>query len=72
MGDDHSGSGTGVKLTRATVVVCGVASLVASVLSFLWVLLLSRALIPHSPRVLANTSSRVQINMAADVRSRIG
>lgn len=45
MGDDHSGSGTGGKLTRATVVVCGVASLLASVLSFLWVLLLSRALI---------------------------
>ena len=35
MGNDHSGSGTGGKLTYATVVICGVASLVASLLSFL-------------------------------------
>ena len=39
MGNDHSGSGTGSKLTSATVIVCGVASLIASLLSFLWVLL---------------------------------
>ena len=37
MGDDHSGTGTGAKLTKATVIVCGVASLVASVLSFVYV-----------------------------------
>ena len=37
MGDDHSGSGTGAKLTKATVIVCGVASLLASVLSFVYV-----------------------------------
>ena len=34
-----SSGGTGAKLTTATIIVCGVASLVASLLSFLYVLL---------------------------------
>lgn len=38
MPDEVSGGGTGSKLTKATVVVCGVASLIASLLSFLFVL----------------------------------
>lgn len=39
MADDHSGAGTGAKLTKATVIVCGVASLLATVLSFVYVAL---------------------------------
>ncbi|KAG6991381.1 hypothetical protein G7Y79_00052g087210 [Physcia stellaris] len=34
MANDHSGHGHGAKLTKATVIVCGVASLVATLLSF--------------------------------------
>ena len=37
MGNDHSGRGTGKKLTKATIVVCGVAALVATLLSFVYV-----------------------------------
>lgn len=37
MANDHSGPGHGAKLTKATVIVCGVASLVASLLSFVYV-----------------------------------
>lgn len=32
-----SRDGTGSKLTKATVIICGVASLVATLISFLWV-----------------------------------
>lgn len=39
MSNDHSGKGTGQKLTNATVIVCGVASLVATLLSFVYVVL---------------------------------
>lgn len=37
MANEHSGSGHGTKLTKATVIVCGVASLVATLLSFVYV-----------------------------------
>ena len=37
MANDHSGHGHGAKLTKATVIVCGVASLVATLLSFVYV-----------------------------------
>lgn len=37
MTDGGAGGGTGSKLTKATIIVCGVASLVASVISFVWV-----------------------------------
>ena len=65
-----SGGGTGSNLTKATVIVCGVASLVASLLSFLYdvskhigfVLLFLR----HDR--LANIL-RSQISMATNVRS---
>ena len=36
MGNEASGPGTGSKLTKATITVCGVAALVASLLSFLY------------------------------------
>lgn len=37
MGVQSNGGGTGNKLTKATVVICGVAALVASLLSFVYV-----------------------------------
>lgn len=40
MPDDTKGRGTGSKLTNATIVVCGVAALVASLISFLYVLMI--------------------------------
>ena len=41
MPDGAAGGGTGSKLTNATIIVCGVASLVASVISFVYVPLIS-------------------------------
>ena len=69
MGDDHSGSGTGAKLTKATVVVCGVASLVATVLSFVYVALALSMdfLLPYGLKSFANERPRNQIDMASDV-----
>ena len=65
-GNDHSGTGTGAKLTKATVIVCGVASLVASVLSFVYVAL-SMDFLPYALISFANKSLRDQIDMASDV-----
>ena len=61
MANDHSGTGTGAKLTKATVIVCGVASLVATLLSFVYVAP------ADSPGSCANQMVRVQVNMATDV-----
>ena len=66
-----AGVGTGSNLTKATVLVCGVASLVASLLSFLYDASKQMGQSYFSLRLdrLANVS-RSQISMATNVRSQ--
>jgi hypothetical protein len=63
MPDDGLSGGTGQKLTRATVIVAGVCSLVASLLSVVSVLSLA-SLVYLDP----TDSSYLQVGMASNVR----
>ena len=57
-----SSGGTGSHLTKATVIVCGLASLVASLISFLYVGVSS-----DEPGEIQLTLLDCQVNMASDV-----
>lgn len=56
--------GTGQKLTRATIIVAGVASLVATVLSIVY-----GCQVTIFPGFFRANTSYLQINMASDVRT---
>ena len=66
-----SGRGTGSNLTKATVIICGVASLVASLLSFLYELLFSSRG-PIQLHTFGNSlTSRSKISLASNVRMQL-
>lgn len=67
-----SGGGTGSSLTKATVIVCGVASLVASLLSFLYELLSSHQALPSPSAHNGDPLTfRSQISLASNVRMQL-
>ena len=67
-----TGRGTGSNLTKATVIVCGVASLVASLLSFLYGLLIYPRGTLEYLHTFGNTlKSFSKIGMASNVRAQL-